>query len=115
VLAEAISATGGSDAVALRVAEQYLDAFSQLAKQSTTLLLPAATSEPASMVAQALSIYGSVLATRGGGDGGGGSGGVAAAPTATAAGGRSRCDLPAACLGAPLVGGGCGGERYALY
>lgn len=47
----------GSEAVALRVAEQYIGAFSNLAKSSTTMLLPANSSDPSSMVAQAMAIY----------------------------------------------------------
>ncbi|GFH07161.1 stomatin-like protein 2, mitochondrial, partial [Haematococcus lacustris] len=41
------------DAASLKVAEQYVQAFREVAKQSTTLLLPANTSDPAAMVAQA--------------------------------------------------------------
>jgi hypothetical protein len=37
--------------------EQYIDAFSNIAKQSTTLLLPSNASEPSSMMAQALTVY----------------------------------------------------------
>ena len=111
LLADAIRQRGGSEAVSLRVAEQYLDSFGEIAKQGTTMLLPAATHDPASMVASALSIYKQVAAAGagpdGGGDGGGsGSGGAAAAgrparpatpaereavppsPRATAAGGQ---------------------------
>ncbi len=50
-------ANGGSEAASLRIAEQYLEAFRGVAKQSTTLLLPADTSNPASMVAQAMGIF----------------------------------------------------------
>lgn len=57
MLADAIRQQGGSEAVALRVAEQYLDNFGEIAKAGTTMLLPAATHDPASMVASALSIY----------------------------------------------------------
>lgn len=39
--------------------------FGEIAKQSTTLLLPANTSDPASMVASALSIYKQVSASGG--------------------------------------------------
>lgn len=59
-MAESLKARGGSDAAALRVAEQYLAAFSNIAKEGNTLLLPAGVSDPAGMVAQALSIYKSV-------------------------------------------------------
>jgi len=39
-IAEAINAPGGSDAVNLRVAEQYIDQFGHLAKTTNTLILP---------------------------------------------------------------------------
>ena len=61
LLAESIQATGGPQAVSLRVAEQYLDAFGELAKKSTTMLLPASANDPASMVAQALNIYNNLI------------------------------------------------------
>jgi hypothetical protein len=47
------------------VAEQYLQAFSQLAKESTTMLLPSNASEPAAMIAQALSIYKGIVGVDG--------------------------------------------------
>jgi len=56
-VAAALKSGGGSDAAALMVAEKYVQAFSNVAKQSTTLLLPAHTSDPASFIAQALSVY----------------------------------------------------------
>lgn len=74
-LAQSIEASGGSQAVSLRVAEQYLDAFGEIAKKGTTMLLPASANDPASMVAQALNIYGTVTKEKslpGGGDGGDG-------------------------------------------
>jgi len=40
-VAEAIQQPGGSEAVSLRVAEQYVSAFAQLAKANNTLILPA--------------------------------------------------------------------------
>lgn len=43
--------------MAMRVAEQYLQAFGQLAKEGTTVLLPSSTHDPAAMVAQALTIF----------------------------------------------------------
>lgn len=50
----------GKDAVSLRIAEQYLSAFSNIAKQSTTLLLPGNVNDPASIVTQALAVYGAI-------------------------------------------------------
>lgn len=60
ILAESIQRHGGSEAVSLRLAEQYLDAFGNVAKSSTTMLLPTAANDPASMVAQAMSIFKSI-------------------------------------------------------
>lgn len=57
---EAISqaiASHGQSAVSLMVAEKYIEAFSQIAQKSTTMLLPSNTSDPASLVAQAMSIF----------------------------------------------------------
>ncbi|CDP04973.1 unnamed protein product [Coffea canephora] len=48
---------GGVEAASLRVAEQYIQAFGNIAKEGTTLLLPASASNPANMVAQVMSIY----------------------------------------------------------
>lgn len=51
---------GGAQAASLRVAEQYVQAFGQLAKEGTTVLLPSNANDPSSVVAQALAIYNSV-------------------------------------------------------
>ncbi|CAH0484827.1 unnamed protein product [Peronospora farinosa] len=59
-LSSSIQATGGRDAVALQVAEKYVDAFGNIAKESTTLLLPSNTNDPSSMVASALAIFGNI-------------------------------------------------------
>lgn len=56
-VAEASMSHGGDRAVAFRVAEQYIDSFKALAKESTTLMLPANASDPASMIATAMKIY----------------------------------------------------------
>jgi regulator of protease activity HflC (stomatin/prohibitin superfamily) len=57
LVASAIQKQGGEDAVALRVAEQYVAAFRELAQKGTTILLPANASDAGSMVAQALTIF----------------------------------------------------------
>lgn len=57
MVAAAIAKQGGSDAVALRIAEQYVGAFRELAKETNTILLPANTGDAGSMVAQALSVF----------------------------------------------------------
>ncbi len=53
-VAESIQAEGGLEAVQLRVAEQYLDQFGKLAKESTTLIVPANLSDVSSMIATAM-------------------------------------------------------------
>lgn len=62
ILADSIRAKGGLDAVTLRIAEQYVDAFRQIAKESTTMLLPSSGHDPASMISQAMGIYKKLLA-----------------------------------------------------
>ncbi|RYE05860.1 MAG: paraslipin [Rickettsiaceae bacterium] len=57
IIAASIDKQGGSDAVSLKIAEQYIAAFSNLAKSTNTVLLPASLSEPASLVTQALKIF----------------------------------------------------------
>ena len=46
----------------LLLSAQYLAAFGNIAKAGNTMLLPSSASDPATMVAQALSIYNSVSA-----------------------------------------------------
>ncbi|MFM1987994.1 MAG: hypothetical protein RJA99_951 [Pseudomonadota bacterium] len=55
-IAEAIQRPGGPDAVNLKVAEQYVQAFAQLAKEGNTLIVPANLAEMSSLVAGALSV-----------------------------------------------------------
>jgi regulator of protease activity HflC (stomatin/prohibitin superfamily) len=56
-VAIAIQKQGGTDAVSLRIAEQYVQAFSKLAKQGNTIIVPANAADAGSMVAQALSVF----------------------------------------------------------
>uniref|UniRef100_A0A8D0H4U2 Stomatin-like protein 2, mitochondrial n=2 Tax=Sphenodon punctatus TaxID=8508 RepID=A0A8D0H4U2_SPHPU len=60
LLAAALSQQNGSSAASLSVAEQYVSAFSNLAKDSNTILLPSNAGDVTSMVAQAMGIYGAV-------------------------------------------------------
>jgi regulator of protease activity HflC (stomatin/prohibitin superfamily) len=55
-IAAAIQSTGGMEAVNLKVAEQYVNAFANLAKQGTTLIVPGDLSNMSSMIASALTI-----------------------------------------------------------
>ncbi|NXE55436.1 STML2 protein, partial [Casuarius casuarius] len=57
LLAAALAQQHGNAAASLSVAEQYVSAFSKLAKDSNTVLLPANTGDVTNMVAQALGIY----------------------------------------------------------
>ena len=56
-VAESIQKQGGHDAVSLRIAEQYMTAFGQMAKVNNTILLPADMQNPAGMIAQTLGIF----------------------------------------------------------
>ena len=55
-IALAINEPGGADAVNLRVAEQYIKEFGNLAKEGNTLIIPSDLSEIGSMVASATSL-----------------------------------------------------------
>ena len=57
-VADAIQNAGGYEAVQLRVAEQYLTQFGELAKTGNTLILPANLTDVASMIALAMNIIG---------------------------------------------------------
>jgi regulator of protease activity HflC (stomatin/prohibitin superfamily) len=58
-VAEMIQMPGGAEAVRLRVAEQYVNRFGDLAKAGTTLVVPANVSDVASMIALAMNVLGS--------------------------------------------------------
>ncbi|KAI8495948.1 Stomatin-like protein 2, mitochondrial [Branchiostoma belcheri] len=60
VVSEVIGKQYGSQAASLNVAEQYVQAFSHLAKTGNTLVLPSNTGDVSSMVAQAMAIYGNL-------------------------------------------------------
>lgn len=53
-VAEAVQIPGGQQAVQLRVAEQYIAKFGELAKTNNTLILPASVSDVGSMIAVAM-------------------------------------------------------------
>ena len=53
-VAEAIKVHGGHEAMQLRVAEQYIAQFGELAKKSNTLVLPANVADVGSMIALAM-------------------------------------------------------------
>jgi regulator of protease activity HflC (stomatin/prohibitin superfamily) len=55
-IAEAVSNPGGIEALQFRIAEQYIEQFGNLAKQSTSLVLPANVSDLGSMITLASQI-----------------------------------------------------------
>jgi regulator of protease activity HflC (stomatin/prohibitin superfamily) len=55
-VAQAIQMPGGMEAVNLKVAEQYVEAFGNVAKEGNTLILPGNLAEMGTMVAAAMSI-----------------------------------------------------------
>ena len=52
----AIEAPGGSEAVNLKVAEQYVNAFAQLAKTNNSMIIPANMGEMSSLIATAMQV-----------------------------------------------------------
>lgn len=59
-VSQSLSLKSGNNAAALTVAEQYVQAFGNLAKTSNTVILPANAGDAASMVAQAMAVYSQV-------------------------------------------------------
>ena len=55
-IASAINQEGGMDAVNLRVAEQYIKEFGNLAKTSNSLIIPSNLSDMAGMIASAMTV-----------------------------------------------------------
>jgi hypothetical protein len=58
VISEAILKGGpsGKEAIALNVAEKYIEAFSQIAKEGNTVVVPANISDVSSMITSALTV-----------------------------------------------------------
>ena len=55
-VASAMQMPGGTEAVQLRVAEQYITQFGHLAKSSNTMIIPATTSDIGGMIATAMQV-----------------------------------------------------------
>lgn len=72
-VAEAIEVPGGDQAMRLRVAEQWVDRFGQVAKAGTTMILPGNVADVGTMVASAMAVVDRMKAggSDPGGDGGG--------------------------------------------
>ena len=56
-VASAVIADGGRDAMQLRIAEDYVEKFGNLAKQANTLVIPANLADVSSMIALATNIF----------------------------------------------------------
>lgn len=63
MLSDALTEQNGNAAASLNIAEQYVAAFSNLAKQTNTVLLPSNTGDVPGMVTQAMTIYGALAKT----------------------------------------------------
>ncbi len=57
-VADALQVPGGHEAVQLRVAEQYISKFGELARTTNTLVLPASVSDVGAMLALAMNVMG---------------------------------------------------------
>jgi regulator of protease activity HflC (stomatin/prohibitin superfamily) len=55
-VAAAMQAPGGAEAVQLRVAEQYITQFGNLAQKTNTMIIPATTSDISGMIATAMQV-----------------------------------------------------------
>ena len=59
-IAKSIKVSGGSEAVALKVADNYVEAFSKLAKESNTVIVPADANDISGFITKSLSIFDSM-------------------------------------------------------
>ena len=62
-VAAAIQMPGGMEAVQLRVAEQYVAQFGEIAKKTSTVVVPANVSDMAGMIATAMKVFGAASAS----------------------------------------------------
>ncbi|MFK7760999.1 MAG: SPFH domain-containing protein [Candidatus Midichloriaceae bacterium] len=56
-IAEAILKSGGTEAVSMKLAQQYIEAFQKIAKDGNTIIIPSEVGNIGSMVAQATTIF----------------------------------------------------------
>ena len=64
LIAKASEEQGGNTAINLKVAEQYIDAFSNLAKTNNTLIVPSNLSDVSGMVGSVMKIVQSTKTTK---------------------------------------------------
>eukprot|EP00892_Ulva_mutabilis_P009069 jgi/Ulvmu1/6534/UM003_0168.1 len=107
VIAEAITAQGGRDAVSMHLAQQYVDAFGNIARAGNTMIIPADAGNVASMVATAAGVFrGSTATEAAATDGGssGGDGGGAVGGGSSGGGGGEQAAAKAEAEKKPLLG-----------
>jgi len=63
-IADALKKESGSEAASLKIAEQYINAFKELAKSTNTVIIPANTNDVSGVITQALTIFESVKAKK---------------------------------------------------
>ncbi len=56
-IASVLASVNGEKAAALQVAEKYIEAFKQLAKEGNTIVLPSNLQHPGAMIGEAMAIY----------------------------------------------------------
>ncbi|WHQ46499.1 MAG: paraslipin [Candidatus Midichloria sp.] len=59
-VAGSLTKDGGTEAASLKIAEQYVNAFKELAKTTNTVVVPANTGDASGMVAQALTLFNNI-------------------------------------------------------
>lgn len=74
LIAQAITTAGGRDAVSMHLAQQYVDAFGNIARTGNTMIVPADAGNVASMVATAAGVFRGTSGATGGGVAAGGNG-----------------------------------------
>ncbi len=57
MVSDILKGPGGADAARLRVAEEYVKQFGELARKTTTMIVPASASEMSGMLATAFSVF----------------------------------------------------------
>ncbi len=60
MVSDILKGPGGADAARLRVAEEYVKQFGELARKTTTMIVPASASEMSGMLATAFSVFNQV-------------------------------------------------------
>lgn len=59
-VAASLKKDGGTEAASLKIAEQYVNAFKELAKTTNTVVVPANTGDASGMIAQALALFNNI-------------------------------------------------------